>query len=431
MEQIFTPLPPVPDHPRLEEEILQWWEDEQVFQQLREQNRGGPKFRFMDGPITANAPAGVHHGLGRTLKDVFQRYKALRGHDQRYQNGFDCQGLWIEVGVEHDLGLNSKRDIEAFGLEEFARRCREVVVRSSRELTKASKRLGQWMDWGNDYFTFSDTNIAYVWRMLKVVHERGYLYMGHRSTEWCPRCGTSLSQHELTQSGVYQDRADPSLFVRFPLIDREVYPEAEFPVGQWDYQLFYEQDFDKARSDFEANVANTVKALFRKGNPAGRHKPSRSAFVRSQGGWFGAAAQAPDRPLDTDVMTESEFRAYVAALERTGFFGPNAWYMNHARNVAFAAQSANNGRIDLPVLFLHGLYDYTCETVDSRLAEPMRTDCTDLVEVVVPSGHWMAQEKPIEVNAALACWLATHFADLWPGTSFAAFTAADRALAQL
>jgi len=216
-----------------------------------------------------------------------------------------------------------------------------------------------------------------------------------------------------------------------PLIDRELYPEAEFPVGQWDYQLFYEQDFDKARSDFEANVANTVKALFRKGNPAGRHKPSRSAFVRSQGGWFGAAAQAPDRPLDTDVMTESEFRAYVAALERTGFFGPNAWYMNHARNVAFAARSANNGRIDLPVLFLHGLYDYTCETVDSRLAEPMRTDCTDLVEVVVPSGHWMAQEKPIEVNAALACWLATRFADLWPGTSFTAFTAADRALAQL
>ena len=128
------------------------------------------------------------------------------------------------------------------------------------------------------------------------------------------------------------------------------------------------------------------------------------------------------------MITEPEFRAYVAALVRTGFFGPNAWYMNHARNVAFAAQSVNNGRIDLPVLFLHGLYDYTCETVDSRLAEPMRTECTDLIEVVVPSGHWMAQEKPIEVNAALARWLATRFADLWPGTSF---TAADRALVQL
>ena len=98
--------------------------------------------------------------------------------------------------------------------------CRDVVVRSSEELTRGSMRLGQWMDWGNDYFTFSDTNIEYIWRFLKIVHERGWLYMGHRSTEWCPRCGTSLSQHELTQAGVYQDRADPSLFVRFPLLDR-------------------------------------------------------------------------------------------------------------------------------------------------------------------------------------------------------------------
>src|SRR5437763_2114995 len=163
---------------------------------------------------------GVHHAWGRALKDVFQRYKALRGFDERYQNGFDCQGLWIEVGVERELGLNSKREIEEYGLEEFARKCRDVVVRSAEELTRASKRLGQWMDWGNDYYTFSDTNIEYVWRILKHVHERDWLYLGHRSTEWCPRCGTSISQHELTMSGVYQDRADPSLFVRFPLLDR-------------------------------------------------------------------------------------------------------------------------------------------------------------------------------------------------------------------
>jgi pimeloyl-ACP methyl ester carboxylesterase len=209
-----------------------------------------------------------------------------------------------------------------------------------------------------------------------------------------------------------------------PLVDRGVYPEAEYPVGQWDYMLFYEQDFDKARRDFEANIPNTVKALFRKGNPAGRHKPSRTAFVRGQGGWFGAAGQAPERPLDTDVITDVEFHAYAAALERTGFFGPNSWYMNHERNRAFAATSVNHGRIDLPVLFLHALYDYTCETVDSRLAEPMRADCTDLTEVVVDSGHWMAQEKPTEVNAALARWLATRLPDLWP---VARFSAADRA----
>jgi isoleucyl-tRNA synthetase len=221
MEQVFTPLPPVPDHSRLEEEILQWWEDEQVFQQLRDKNRGGPKWSFIDGPVTANKTLGVHTAWGRTLKDVFQRYKALRGFDQRYQNGFDCQGLWIEVGVERQLGLNSKRDIEEYGLEKFAAKCRDVVLWAAGELTHGCKRLGQWMDWGNDYYTFSDTNNEYIWRFLKVVHERGWLYLGHRSTEWCPRCGTSLSQHEMTQAGVYQERADPSLFVRFPLLDRE------------------------------------------------------------------------------------------------------------------------------------------------------------------------------------------------------------------
>jgi isoleucyl-tRNA synthetase len=215
---VFEPLPKVPDHPAVEEEILAWWEEAGVFEKLRQQNRGGPTFSFVDGPVTANKPLLVHTAWGRTLKDVFQRYKALQGFDQRYQNGFDCQGLWIEVGVEHDLGLNSKRDIEAYGLEEFARRCREKVVWSANELWKGSKRLGQWMDWGKDYFTFSDTNIEYVWRMLKAVHERDWLYMGHRSTEWCPRCGTSISQHELI--GSYVDRADPSLYVRFPLVDR-------------------------------------------------------------------------------------------------------------------------------------------------------------------------------------------------------------------
>ncbi|MFN0154394.1 MAG: isoleucine--tRNA ligase [Gaiella sp.] len=217
---MFRPLPEKPDHDGLEVAILELWEREGTFARLREQNAEGPRFSFIDGPVTANKVLAVHTAWGRTLKDVFQRYKALRGYHQRYQNGFDCQGLWIEVGVERELGLNSKRDIEDFGLEEFARRCREVVVRFAKELTDGSIRLGQWMDWGNDYFTFSDTNIEYVWRMLKTVHERGWLYLGHRSTEWCPRCGTSISQHELTMSGVYQDRADPSLFVRLPLLER-------------------------------------------------------------------------------------------------------------------------------------------------------------------------------------------------------------------
>jgi isoleucyl-tRNA synthetase len=216
---MFRKLPRVPDHPALEHQILEWWEREGVFEQLREQNEGGPVFSFIDGPITANKRMGVHHMWGRTLKDVFQRYKSLQGFDQRYQNGYDCQGLWVEVGVERELGLNSKHEIEEYGLAEFAAKCVEKVAWSAEAITKQSQRLGMWMDWGNDYFTFSDTNIEYIWRFLTTVHERGWLTRGQRSTEWCPRCGTAISQHELI--GSYSDRTDPSIFVRFPLLERK------------------------------------------------------------------------------------------------------------------------------------------------------------------------------------------------------------------
>jgi isoleucyl-tRNA synthetase len=220
---MFVKLPQYPDHPALEEEVLAWWEQAGIFERLRQRNRGGPRWSFIDGPKTANTTdgLGVHHLWGRTYKDVFQRYKALQGFDQRYQNGFDCQGLWVEVKVERDLGLNSKREIEDYGIAEFARRCRELVAASAEVITRQSIRLGQWMDWGNDYYTFSDTNMEYIWRFLKTLHERGQLYQGHRSTEWCPRCGTSISQHELSQSDVYRDKSDPSLFVRFPLRGRD------------------------------------------------------------------------------------------------------------------------------------------------------------------------------------------------------------------
>src|SRR5918911_5055897 len=122
---MFESLPPKPDHVALELETLERWDREQTFARLREQNLGGARFSFVDGPITANNPMGVHHAWGRTLKDVFQRYKAMQGFDQRYQNGFDCQGLWVEVEVEKSLGLNSKREIEAYGLDRFVRACRD------------------------------------------------------------------------------------------------------------------------------------------------------------------------------------------------------------------------------------------------------------------------------------------------------------------
>jgi pimeloyl-ACP methyl ester carboxylesterase len=199
-----------------------------------------------------------------------------------------------------------------------------------------------------------------------------------------------------------------------PLVDRSVYPEAEYPWGQWEYQAFYEENFDKAGASFEADVAATVKAFFRKGNPDGKGKPARTARMRRDGDWFGGLGKAPAFPLDRDVLSEEDLSKYVAALEANGFFGPCSWYMNHARNLEYAKRARDGGRLAMPVLFLHAEFDYTCETMTSRLAEPMRADCADLTEAVVPSGHWMAQEKPAAVNAALARWLAARLPELWP-----------------
>ena len=197
-----------------------------------------------------------------------------------------------------------------------------------------------------------------------------------------------------------------------PLVDRSVYPEAEYPVGQWDYKLFYEENFENARKGFETNIRNVVKALFRKGTPNAVGKPTPMASVRKAGGWFGGGA-CPDVRVDSDVITEADLEAYTAALTRNGFFGPDSWYMNRKANGAYAQTSKNGGKLSMPVLFLHGAYDTICETIRSRLAEPMRRDCSDLTEVVVKSGHWMAQEQPVAVNAALAKWLAAKLPDYW------------------
>ncbi|MBM3314830.1 class I tRNA ligase family protein, partial [candidate division WOR-3 bacterium] len=140
---MFQPVPRRPDHQELEPRILQFWQAGSHFRRLVERNRGGPKFRFLDGPITANGPMGVHHVWGRTYKDLFQRYKAMQGCDLRWQNGFDCQGLWVEVEVEKQLGFRSKKDIEKYGLAQFVEKCKERVLRYSQVQTGQSVRTGQ------------------------------------------------------------------------------------------------------------------------------------------------------------------------------------------------------------------------------------------------------------------------------------------------
>jgi isoleucyl-tRNA synthetase len=263
---MFKPVSSKTNFPELERDVLRWWKETDAFNKLRQLRAGSKKWSFVDGPITANNPMGVHHAWGRTYKDIFQRYKAMQGFDQRWQNGFDCQGLWVEVNVEKDLGFKSKRDIEAYGLAPFVILCKQRVLNYSAVQTEQSVRLGMWMDWNNpdtlrmlseklgenpnqvieldgphgrvrgtveqivaqlglpqlggSYFTFSDENNYLIWAFIKKCAENGWLYKGTDVMPWCARCGTGVSEHEISTED-YPDLTHPSITARLPLRNRK------------------------------------------------------------------------------------------------------------------------------------------------------------------------------------------------------------------
>jgi len=262
---VFKPVPSKVDFVAQEHQILEFWASTRAFQRLRQLRQEAPTWSFIDGPITANNPMGVHHGWGRTYKDLFHRFRSMQGYQTRFQNGFDCQGLWVEVEVERERGFKSKRDIEKFGLADFVVLCKQRVLEFAAVQTEQSTRLGYWMDWdspawlrelkdrlgkdpsaplavdgpggrvegtvetlvgqlglpklGGSYFTFSDENNYTIWSVLKSCYERGWIYKGRDVMPWCGRCGTGLSQHEIVTEG-YKELTHPSLTVRFPLRGR-------------------------------------------------------------------------------------------------------------------------------------------------------------------------------------------------------------------
>lgn len=207
------------EHINLEHKVLKWWEDVKAFESLREKNRNGKPWSFLDGPITANNPMGVHHAWGRTLKDAYQRYHAMLGCQLRYQNGFDCQGLWVEVEVEKQMGYATKADIERAGLEHFINECKKRVEKYSAIQTTQSIRLGYWMDWSDSYYTMSDENNYTIWSFLKKCHQRNLIYKGLDVMPWCPRCETGISEQERREG--YKNVEDTAVFVQMPLVGRD------------------------------------------------------------------------------------------------------------------------------------------------------------------------------------------------------------------
>ena len=262
---MFKNVPNTVDFVAQEHQVLDFWRTNDVFHKLKKLRENSPRWSFIDGPITANNPMGAHHAWGRTYKDLYHRFKAMQGYQTRYQNGFDCQGLWIEVNVERDMGFQNKKDIEAYGLAEFVNACKRQVLRYAAVQTEQSIRLGYWMDWndpeqlrdleakmaenpsqvitvegpngpvtdtaeqiagrlgmpelGGSYFTFANENNYTIWAMLKKCFDRGWIYKGTDVMPWCSRCDTGISQHEIVTDG-YRNLTHTSIFLRFPLRNR-------------------------------------------------------------------------------------------------------------------------------------------------------------------------------------------------------------------
>jgi isoleucyl-tRNA synthetase len=217
---MYRPVPPQVDLPRLEHEVLEFWQREAIFDRSLARTQDGPRWVFYEGPPTANGMPGTHHVEARVFKDVFPRYRTMKGYRVDRRAGWDCHGLPVELAVEKELGFSGKQDIEEYGVAAFNARCRESVLRHVDAFEDMTRRMGYWVDMSTAYWTMDPQYIESVWWSLKVIFDKGLLVQDHRVAPYCPRCGTGLSDHELAQG--YETVVDPSVYVRFPLLDGPV-----------------------------------------------------------------------------------------------------------------------------------------------------------------------------------------------------------------
>jgi isoleucyl-tRNA synthetase len=225
---VYRPVPTQIDLPANDHAILEFWRDNRVFERSLEQSQDGPEWVFYEGPPTANGMPGAHHIEARVFKDVFPRYRTMKGHFVARKAGWDCHGLPVELAVEKELGFSGKQDIEAYGIAEFNQRCRESVGRHTDAFAELTRRMGYWVDLGDAYWTMNPEYIESVWWSLKQIFDKGLLVEDFRVAPWCPRCETGLSDHELAQG--YETIDDPSVYVRFPLTSGPLAGEASLLV---------------------------------------------------------------------------------------------------------------------------------------------------------------------------------------------------------
>jgi len=205
--------------PKLEQKILKFWKENGIFEKSILRRKKAPNFVFYEGPPTANAKPGIHHILSRVFKDIICRYKTMQGFKVLRKAGWDTHGLPVELEIEKKLGLKNKKDIEKFGIAKFNELCRESVWNYKKDWEKLTERIAFWLDMENPYITYTQEYIETVWWIIKKIHEKGLIYQDYKVVPYCPRCGTSLSSHEVAQG--YQRIKEPAIYVKFRIKNPE------------------------------------------------------------------------------------------------------------------------------------------------------------------------------------------------------------------
>ena len=384
MPRPFSALPASADLPSLEHEVLRRWRDGKIFERSVDQTAGGPEWVFYEGPPTANGMPGVHHIEARVLKDAFPRFKTMQGFHVPRRAGWDCHGLPVEVAVEKELGLTSKRDIEAYGITAFNARCRESVLRHVDAFAEFTQRMGYWVDLSRAYRTMDPGYIESVWWSLKRVYEQGLLVRDFRISPYCPRCGTPLSDHEMGQPDVYRTVADPSVTVRFPL--RTLPPDAPPQLAGADLLVWTTTPWTLVSNTAVAVHPDETYALARKSGVGDRVVVADALFARVLGeGWHitdrftgaqlaGATYEPPFRLIDVPGAHRVVTGRFVTTEDGTGLvhlapaFGADDMAAGREHGLPVVNPVQPDGRFEEQIPLVGGLF---FKAADPRLIESL------------------------------------------------------------
>jgi isoleucyl-tRNA synthetase len=359
-------LPAQIDLPALEREVLSRWSEGKVFERSLEQTTAGDPWVFYEGPPTANGMPGVHHVEARVFKDLFPRFKTMKGFNVRRKAGWDCHGLPVEVAVERELGLSGKKDIEEYGVAEFNARCRESVLRHVDAFEAMTERMGYWVDLAQAYRTMDPEYVESVWWSLKVVFDKGLLVRDHRISPYCPRCGTPLSDHELGQPGGYETVTDPSVTVRFaltegPLEGTDLLVWTTTPwtlVSNTAIAVHPDVTYVVAARSGEPGRVIVAEPLFARVLGEGWHIVSRHAGSELAGTHYRRPFDLVDIPDAHRVLTAD----FVTTEDGTGLvhlapaFGADDFAATRSAGMPVVNPIKPDGRFDLPVPLVGGMF---------------------------------------------------------------------------